>query len=90
VKPQGTFVRADSTVHFDVETTVNLDTSLIIQPGNPKGDYAFRFNNSFKDRFLAVPGILVQNRFDTFDDFLNGLVKFSLSRIPVIHVFQYV
>ena len=58
MKPQPSLVRTDCTVHLYPETPVDLDISLVVEPGNPENYSALGFRDSLKYLCMFVFWIL--------------------------------
>ena len=81
MEAQPALVRADRAIHLNAETTIDLDVSFVIEPGNAEHDYAFGFDHAFQNSAFAVFRMPLQNDAQGLKYFLNCLVKFRLGGV---------
>ena len=73
MEAKSAFVRTDCSVELNSIATVYVDVSCIIDPRNTEMNQTFWFNDSFND--ALVFRMLLNNRFEGFKDFPNGLME---------------
>jgi len=54
MKPQSPLKRPDSAVHFYAKAAIYVHAPLVVHPGHPERDRAFRFRDSLQDPQLAI------------------------------------
>ena len=75
-------VGTDRTIHLDPEATIYVDLTGVIDPGDTEHDYPFGFNHPFQDLGLANLQVVVEDRIDRLDDFVDRLVEFGFTGKP--------
>lgn len=78
MESQTTLVRTQGRVELNSVTTVDLDLSLVVFPGNSELDDSFRDLNDLEA--LGVFRILLQKRSEGTFDFRQGLFEFGFRR----------
>src|SRR5207248_5174809 len=86
MKPQPALVRANRAVHLNPESAVNMKRPVIVPPGNAKHDYPLRLDNTLKNSFAAILGVLLEHNGKGVDYFLNRLVKLPFGRVLGLHL----
>ena len=74
-------VRSDGGVELDAVAAVNLDVSLVIDPGDAEDNLAFRFDDAVDDTVRFVGLVLFDDRFEGFEEFADSLVEFGFARV---------
>ena len=62
MKAQAALVGAESTVHLDPVTAVDLHLTLIVDPRNAKHDHPFGLGDTLQDLAGAIPGVTLDDR----------------------------
>ncbi len=78
VETHPAFIRADSRVELNAPCPVNLHLVTIVHPDNPKLDHAFRFNQTFQQRIVAIARVLLDKRPQSGHHLANGLRELNL------------
>jgi len=81
VKPESSFVRPYGAVHFNSETTVDLNFTFVVEPGNSEDNRTFRFCNSFQNFACLYLGFSSINGIRDSATSWNSLVELVLTRI---------
>ena len=89
MEAQTAFVRTDRAVELHTVTVVDLDFTLVVDPGNLEGDDAFRNGDAFQNLVLFVTGIGINQFAQGFKDFRYALKKFGFPRSRSLQVFQH-
>ncbi len=74
-------VRSDGGVELDAVAAIDLDVSLVIDPGDAEDYLAFRFDDAVDDAVRFVGLVLFDDRFEGFEKFADSLVEFGFARI---------
>jgi hypothetical protein len=85
MKPQPAFIWAQRTVHFNPKSTIDLNFSLVIHPGDTENNDPLGLNKPLRYLGLSVNRILVQDRLYRFHNFTDRLMEFIFLRIPVFN-----
>ena len=62
MKAQAALVGAQGAVELDPEAAVDLDFALVVLPGYPEDDLAFRFTDALNDLALQILGVFDDDR----------------------------
>ena len=74
-------VRADSAIHLNAVTAVDVNLSLVVHPRNPEHNDALRLHHPLQDLHIHKMWIRHYIRGYAFYDFPDGLVEFLLTRV---------
>jgi hypothetical protein len=88
VKSQPTLKGPEGAIHLDSKASIDLDLSLIIDPGYSEHDDSLGLYDALQDSSAPVSGIRLENRPDRFDDFTDCLMKLGfglVSNFDVLH-----
>ncbi|MNI01034.1 hypothetical protein D3C73_538560 [compost metagenome] len=83
METKSTFVRSDSAVELNAETTVYLNIALIVNPRYAESDQSFWLNDSFKNRIVAVFRVFREYWSEGVQYFFYSLVKFAFTWISL-------
>ena len=81
VEAQAALVGADGAVQLHAEALVDLDLTLVVDPGDPEHDGALGLDDALEDLGLSVGRRRLDNRHDGLDDLPDGLVELGLRRV---------
>src|SRR4051794_33757925 len=86
MKTQASFIRADSAVHLDTKSAVNLEFALIINPWNAERDDALRLCHALKNFCLLIFRMGLDKRHHRHSHFMHCLVKLWLARVALLNL----
>ena len=93
MEAQAAFVGPQRAVELNAEAAVDLYLALVVLPGYPEDDLAFRFTDSFDDSALEIFGVLCYDRSERFEDFENRLMELGFTGVAfqnfLIHRFNF-
>jgi hypothetical protein len=68
------------------KSSVDPDSSVVIQPGNSKDDLSFWFAQSLDQRSIEIVWVLGDNRAETSEHLFDSLMEFTFAGIAVKHL----
>jgi hypothetical protein len=86
MQPQSALIGADRTVELHAETAINLNTTLIIDPGYPEYDLPLRLDNPVENPCANPFGMLLRDWIQALKDFQDSLMKFLFVGIAFDHL----
>ncbi len=81
MEPQSSLVGTEGTVRLNPETTVDLETSLVVCPWYSKHDRPFGFDQPIKDLMEYDMGKIVYDLVHRYEELLDSLLEFGLVRV---------
>ena len=82
VQTQATLVRADGAVHLDTETAIDLNLTLIVQPGHPEHDDPLWLDESLQYLPRSILRVSIHYQAQRLSHLLDGLVELRFARVP--------
>lgn len=82
VETKTTFVRTDSAVELDTETTIDMHVTLIASPWDAELDYTFGLHHTLEDG--DVFGLLVEDGFKRLQDLEHSLLELRLRTVALL------
>jgi hypothetical protein len=86
MEPQAALVGTDCGVELNTETTVNLNLTLIVNPGNTEGDHTLGLNHALDNACFFESGVLLNNRLERGENLHNSLKEFGLACVTLLAV----
>ena len=80
------FIRTDGTVILYPVAAVNMDFSVIVNPGNTEFDDALGLNKALKQTGLFPFGMLVNHQFERLENLSDSLQKLGLMGIAFFYL----
>jgi hypothetical protein len=87
MKSDAAFVWPQSAIELDAEAAVNLEFALVILPGDAEDYLSFWFDKAVEDFGLDIFRMLVEDRLETVQYFLYGLMELCFARITFENLF---
>ena len=83
------FIRPDGTVELDAVAVIDLNLSLVINPGNLERDDSLRHSDTLKDFILFILGVHIENFAEGLKNFRDTLKELRFPRSRILQVFQH-
>ena len=84
VEPDASLVGSDRGVELDSVAAVDLDLSLVVDPGNSEDDLAFGLYDALEHAVLFVDGVCLKDGFQREQHFVYCLQEFRLVGVPLL------
>ena len=85
MQAQAALVGTDGAVELDAIAAVDLDLTLVVQPGHAKHELALRLHDPFEDLVLLVLWVAVQTRLQRLEHLSHSLVELRLPGVSLLH-----
>ena len=89
MEPQAALVRADGGAELDTVAPVDVDLSLIVDPGHPEADHTLGLHKGLDDALLLIFGMLLHDHIQALQNLQHGLMEFLLVRVTGDHLGIY-
>ena len=81
MEADATFIRANRAVHLHAIAAVDLNLSLVVNPGHAEHDDTLWLDHSLQNFCLTIDGVGLDDRHHRLGHFLNGLMKLRFGGI---------
>jgi len=82
METEASFIGPDCVVVLDAPASLDANLAFVVFPADPEADDAIGFRDAAKDLVLVVLDLVLDEVENVFRDFLDGLMKLGLARIP--------